>query len=149
MNETEWSLGQRWRLMTWLKLSESRQREQGSGHWQMSGTNQFWRVERGKGVILGNSNREQGFSLWLRSKKPACQCRRLPCGPWIRKILWRRKWQSTSVFLPGKSHGQRSLGGYDPWGHITTEWLNNNTWFLKRNVLSFPRCIQCLKAIFP
>ena len=28
---------------------------------------------------------------------------------------WRRKWQPTSVFLPGKSHGQRSLAGYNPW----------------------------------
>ena len=32
------------------------------------------------------------------------------------KIPWRRKWQSTPVFLPGKSHGQRSLAGYSPWG---------------------------------
>ena len=31
--------------------------------------------------------------------------------PWVRKILWRRKWQNTSVFLPGKSHEQRSLVG--------------------------------------
>ena len=29
----------------------------------------------------------------------------------------RRKWQPTPVFLPGKSHGQRSLVGYSPWGH--------------------------------
>ena len=29
---------------------------------------------------------------------------------------WRRKWQPTPVFLPGKSHGQRSLAGYSPWG---------------------------------
>ena len=28
--------------------------------------------------------------------------------PWVRKILWRRKWQPTPVFLPGKSHGWRS-----------------------------------------
>ena len=30
----------------------------------------------------------------------------------VRKILWRRGWQSTTLFLPGKSHGQRSLAGY-------------------------------------
>ena len=30
---------------------------------------------------------------------------------------WRRKWQPTPVFLPGESHGQRSLVGYTPWGH--------------------------------
>ena len=31
-------------------------------------------------------------------------------------IPWRRAWQSTPVFLPGESHGQRSLAGYSPWG---------------------------------
>ena len=36
--------------------------------------------------------------------------------PWVRKIPWRRRWQPTPVFLPGKSHGQRSLVGYSPWG---------------------------------
>ena len=36
--------------------------------------------------------------------------------PWARKIPWRRKWQATPVFLPEKSHGQSSLGGYSPWG---------------------------------
>ena len=30
---------------------------------------------------------------------------------------WRRAWRPTPVFLPGKSHGQRSLVGYSPWGH--------------------------------
>ena len=29
---------------------------------------------------------------------------------------WRRKWQPTTIFLPGESHGQRSLMGYSPWG---------------------------------
>ena len=39
---------------------------------------------------------------------------------------WGRKWLPTPVFLPGKSHGQRSLVGYSPWGgkeSDTTEWL--------------------------
>ena len=36
--------------------------------------------------------------------------------PWVGKILWRIKWQSTTIFLPGKSHGQRSLVGYSPLG---------------------------------
>ena len=39
---------------------------------------------------------------------------------------WRREWQPTPVFLPGESHGQRSLVGYSPWSHKesdTTEWL--------------------------
>ena len=32
--------------------------------------------------------------------------------PWVGRIPWRRKWQLTPVFLPGESHGQRSLAGY-------------------------------------
>ena len=36
--------------------------------------------------------------------------------PWVGKIPRRRAWQSTSVFLPGETHGQRSLAGYSPWG---------------------------------
>jgi len=40
---------------------------------------------------------------------------------------WRRAWQPIPVFLPGKSHGQKSLGGYSPWiqkESDTTEQLN-------------------------
>ena len=36
--------------------------------------------------------------------------------PWVEKIPWRTKWQITPIFLPGKSHGPRSLRGYSPWG---------------------------------
>ena len=44
-------------------------------------------------------------------------------------ISWRRKWQPTPVCLSGKSHGQRSLVGYRPWGckeSDTTEQLNDD-----------------------
>ena len=47
--------------------------------------------------------------------------------PWVGKIPWRRKWQSTPVLLPGKSHGWRSLVGSSPWGRKEsdmTEWLH-------------------------
>ena len=52
-------------------------------------------------------------------KEPACQCRtpkRYGFDSWIGKSPWRRAWQPTPVLLPGKSHGQRSLVGYSPWG---------------------------------
>ena len=55
------------------------------------------------------------------------QCRRPWFDPWVGKITWRRKWQSTPVLLPGKFHGQRSLVGYSPWGRKesdTTERLH-------------------------
>ena len=61
-----------------------------------------------------------GFPGGASCKEPACQCRRHQrrgFNPWAGKIPWRRKWQPTLVSLPGKSHGQRSLAGYSPWGH--------------------------------
>ena len=59
-----------------------------------------------------------GFPGRASGKEPVCQCRRCRrprFNPWVRKIAWRRKWQPTSGFLPGKSHGQRSLVDYSPW----------------------------------
>ena len=53
---------------------------------------------------------------WLSGKESACQCRRCRFDSWVRKIPSRRKWQPTSVFLPGKFHGQRNLSGSCPWG---------------------------------
>ena len=56
-------------------------------------------------------------------KEPACQYRRhqeYGLDAWVGKIPWRRAWQPTPVFLPGESHGQRSLMGYSLWGH--REW---------------------------
>ena len=47
-------------------------------------------------------------------KEPACRCRRCRFDPWVGKTPWRRKWQPTPAFLPGESHGQRSLVGDCP-----------------------------------
>ena len=44
-----------------------------------------------------------GLPWWISGKEFACQCRRHRFDPWVRKIPWRRKWQPTPVFLPGKS----------------------------------------------
>ena len=58
----------------------------------------------------------------FRGKAVAQMVKRLPAmwgtrfNPWVGKIPWRRKWQPTPVFLPGKSHGWRSLTGYSPRG---------------------------------
>ena len=46
-----------------------------------------------------------GLPGWLSSKESTCQHRRWGFYPWVRKILWRRKWKPTPVFLPGKSRG--------------------------------------------
>ena len=52
--------------------------------------------------------------------------------PGAGRFPWRRKWQPTPVFLPGKSHGQKSLVGYSPWGRKesdTTEQLSTHPCF--------------------
>ena len=66
--------------------------------------------------LLANS--AYGHRRWLSDKESTHQCRRLRrrgFDLWVRKIPWRRKWHPTLVFLPGESHGQRSLVGYSPW----------------------------------
>ena len=48
---------------------------------------------------------------------------------WSKICNWRRRWQPTPIFLPGKSHGQRSLVGYSPWsyrGLYMTEWWSRH-----------------------
>ena len=70
---------------------------------------------------------------WLSCKEFTSQCKRHGFNPWVGKIPWRKKWQYIPVFLPGKSHWQRSLGGYSPWGlkwvrHDLTTDNNNNTY---------------------
>ena len=67
-------------------------------------------------------------SLVAQTVKCLClQCGRPGFDPWVRKILWRGKWQPTPVLLPGKSHGRRSMIGYSPWGRRESdkiEWLH-------------------------
>ena len=61
----------------------------------------------------------EGFPGGASGKESACSAgdsNKIGFNPWVGKILWRRKWQPTPVFLPGESHGQRSLVGYSPWG---------------------------------
>ena len=57
-------------------------------------------------VLLGGSG--------ASGKESACQCRRCKkfrFHPWVQKIPWRRKWQPTWIFLPGKFYGQEEPGG--------------------------------------
>ena len=84
-------------------------------------------------VIIGSLYLFLRLPRWLSGKECACQCRscrRRGFDPRVRKIPWRRKWQPTPVFLPGESHGQRSLVGYRPQGCKeldTTERLSTHT----------------------
>ena len=61
---------------------------------------------------------ETSFSHMVKNPSAnAGNKKRCRLDPWVRKIPWSRKWQPTPIFLPGESHGQRSLVGYIPWGH--------------------------------
>ena len=60
-----------------------------------------------------------GFPGGPKGREPSCQCRkhrRRGFDSWVGRIPWKRVWQHTLVFLPGGSHGQKSLAGYSPWG---------------------------------
>ena len=76
----------------------------------------------------------------------------------IGKIPWRKEWQPTPVFLPGESHGQKSLVGYSSWSCKeldTTEGLSTS----KKDILSatvfilfnFPTQVTCCAkvCVFP
>ena len=78
-----------------------------------------------QGGLSGNENASGNPPNYRRilTKRPNC-CAQKPspaCAfhtlvPANYSITWRRKWQPTPVFLPGKSHGRKSLVGYGPWG---------------------------------
>ena len=70
--------------------------------------------------------RKVGFPGGTSGTEPACQYRRhkrAGFDSWVKKIPWRRAWQPTPVFLPGESHGERSLAGYSPWGHKESDTI--------------------------
>ena len=66
-------------------------------------------------VNISKYSNQWGFPGGASGKEPAFQCRRLNrlrFSPWVRKIPWRKAWQSAEIFLPEKFHGHRSLAGY-------------------------------------
>ena len=68
----------------------------------------------GKTTSIENFKKIKKHFSRLKKKESASQHRRHWSDSWVRKIPWKRKWQPTPVFLPGKSHGQRTLLGCSP-----------------------------------
>ena len=66
-----------------------------------------------------------GLLWWLRQQRMCLQWRRPRFNPLVRNIPWRREWLTTPVFLPGESHGQRSLAGYSHGFAKSQTWLSN------------------------
>ena len=91
-------------------------------------------------------DKSMGFPGGISGKEPTCQCRRckrhrIDC--WVGKNPWRRVQKPTPVFLPGESHGQRSLVGYSPWGRTRLKQLSmhapykNICWYLETRLVFF------------
>ena len=69
-------------------------------------------MEEGVGSLY---RRVSKVTQWY--EEPACQCRRCEFNPWVRKIPLEKEMATHSSILAWKSHGQRSLAGYSPWGY--------------------------------
>ena len=84
-----------------------------------------------------------GLPWRLSGEEFACQCRRCRFHPWVRKILWRRKWQ-----LRRKQYSclgnprQRNLAGYIPWGH---KRVGNESFLYKKMTFLYNKNIIHLK----
>ena len=96
-----------------------------------------------------------GYKAALVVKNPpanAGRCQGRQLHPWVRKILWKRARQPTPVFLPGESHGQRSLVGYSPRGckeSDTTEAIQQATFGKTFDLcLSFPSVLRGANSIW-
>ena len=79
-------------------------------------------------LIIINQSRELGASLVAQLVKNPPAMRET----WVQSLSWedpcRRKWQPTPVFLPGKSHGRRSLAGYIQsmeWRRVRHDWTTS------------------------
>ena len=95
-----------------------------------------------------------GFPKWHSDTESAWQCRRHRFDPWVRKISCRRKWQSPPVFLPGKSHGQRSPTGYIQsmrLQRVRHDWVTERTYTnmypFSPELLSHPGCHIALSRV--
>ena len=96
-----------------------------------SGCLEFWhKLNKGRTTWLAPSKSCRLLDLATLPWYTFHTCLHICCWKKIRHVLcdsWRRQWHPTPVFLPGKSHGQRSLVGCNPWGHEesdTTERLH-------------------------
>ena len=82
-----------------------------------------------------------GLPQWLSGKD--LHCRKPRFDPWVWKTAWRREWLSTPVFLPWKSHAQRSLSGYSPWSckeSGITEHTQHSSTITLRNSVHLGQC---------
>ena len=83
--------------------------------WSQGYTHRSWRLKPARNRDLIN---QASFELKIWRTRLSIWRLTLsrPAFSWVCSQLWRRQWHPTPVLLPGKSHGQRSLIGFSPWG---------------------------------
>ena len=81
-------------------------------------------------------------------KESACNVGDPGSIPGLGRSLWRREWQPTPVFLPGGSHGRRSLAGYCAWGHRESNMTSSKV-LPSRKAYSCQKSIQVFKMKRP
>ena len=92
-------------------------------------------------LTLSLSIFKQGFPGGTSGQEPACQCRRhkrLRLDLWVREMPWNRIWQPTLVFSPGESWGQKSLTGYNPYGHKESDMAEMTQHAAQHNMIKHP-----------
>ena len=82
----------------------------------------FWYVQNCPLQIFHQYSR---VPRWHSGKESTCWCKRRGSNPWVRKIPWRRTWQPTPVFLPGKFPWTEEPVGYSPWAAKIQMQLSN------------------------
>ena len=113
------------RILEWVAISFSRGSSQRRDGIPISWVSCIWQTDS---LSVCNPGSSLWVSLWLRRERIRLQCKRPGFDPSVGKIPQRQEWLPTPVFLPGESHGQRSLTGYTPWSHKeldTTERIMN------------------------
>ena len=121
--------------------------------WQQIGKTQQWPQDWKRSVFISIPKKGNAKECSNCCTTALISHTRLPCGSDgtasacnmgdLGSIpgLGRRKWQPTPVFLPGKSHGQKSLAGYSPWGRKesdTTEQLHFTLFYFSLNIDNKP-----------
>ena len=104
-----------WQRMRWLNGHEFEQAPRvADGQGSLAFCSAWGHKESDTTDWLNWTDASEGLSRWCSGKESTWQYRRWRFDPWVRKIPWRRKWQLTPVFLPGKFRVQRSLAGCSP-----------------------------------
>ena len=118
------------RILEWVAISFSRRSSQpgnwtwvscivGRGFTVWATREVLWRrhaIIYQTGIDRDTATDTDELHWWLSDTEPACNAGDLGSLPGLRRFPWRRKWQPAPVFLPGKSHGQRSLVSCNAWG---------------------------------